>query len=425
MVSGIACGQMASQKKIGAAVMTTERVSRKQKVIYLDHHATTPLDTRVLEAMLPYLTEEFGNASSATHVYGWRAKEAVEQARQQVARLIGARGKEIVFTSGATESINLALQGIVKAYKDRPARIVTTTIEHRATLDCCDHLGSQGCEVVLVGVDHEGFVRLDELEEALKTPTLLVSIIHGNNEIGTLQDLRAVSQLCRKAGALLHVDAAQSLGKTPLDVRELGIDLLSMSAHKLYGPKGVGALYVRSGSPGVRLQPLLHGGGQERGLRPGTLNVPGIVGFGKACSLAAELIEQEAARLSALRDLLWELLETQIPNIRLNGPRRCRLPNNLNVSFANVEGESLIMALRDVAVSSGSACSSAKREPSHVLRAIGLSKALAHASLRFGLGRWTTDEEIRYAARRVAEEVQRLRAMGFGDEGNDAPTDTA
>ncbi|MGC8842076.1 MAG: cysteine desulfurase family protein, partial [Candidatus Sumerlaeaceae bacterium] len=292
---------------------------------------------------------------------------------------------------------------------------VTTTIEHRATLDCCDYLARQGCEIELVGVDEQGFVRLDELERALSKPTLLVSVIHGNNEIGTLQDLGTIAALCRKRGALLHVDAAQSLGKTPLNVRELSIDLLSMSAHKLYGPKGVGALYVRGGTPGVKLTPLLHGGGQERGLRPGTLNVPAIVGFGKACSLAAELMEEEGARLSMLRDLLWQLIEARIPNVRLNGPRHNRLPNNLNISFAQVEGESLIMALRDVAVSTGSACSSAKREPSHVLRAIGVSGELAHASLRFGLGRWTTEEEVRYAVSRLAEEVHRLRALGFSE----------
>jgi cysteine desulfurase len=389
---------------------------REGKVVYLDHHATTPLDPRVLDAMMPYLTHEFGNASSATHAYGWRAREAVEKARAQVAQLIGAKPREIVFTSGATESINLALQGAVRARRNRTARIVTTPIEHRATLDCCDHLRAAGAEVASVAVDAEGFVKLDELERELAPGAIVVSIIHGNNEIGTLQDVEAIGRLAGAAGALLHVDAAQSLGKVPIDVRAMGIDLLSMSGHKIYGPKGVGALYVRSGTPGVKLEPILFGGGQERGLRPGTLNVPGIVGFGAACEIAAAEGAQETERLGSLRDLLWSLLQEKVAGVHLNGPRERRLPNNLNVSFERVEGEALLMALRDVAVSSGSACSSGRREASHVLRAIGVSTQLAHASLRFGLGRWTTREEIEFAAGRVAKEVARLRAIGFGDE---------
>jgi cysteine desulfurase len=388
----------------------------ERKTVYLDHHATTPLDPRVLDAMMPYLTHEFGNASSSTHAYGWRAKEAVEKARGQVAALIGASAKEIIFTSGATESINLALQGAVRANTDAPRRIVTTPIEHRATLDCCDYLRENGVEIELVKVDGEGFVILDWLEAALEKPTLLVSILHGNNEIGTLQDIAKIAQICHRRGALLHVDAAQSLGKVPINVRQLGIDMLSASAHKIYGPKGVGALFVKAGTPGVRLAPILHGGGQERGLRPGTLNVPGIVGFGQACALAREEMEEDAARCARLRNLLWELLGKQVEGVRLNGPGwEKRLPNNLNISVEGVEGESLVMALRDVAVSTGSACASAKREPSHVLRAIGLSPNLAHASLRFGLGRWTTEEEIRFAAERVVQEIQRLRSIGFSE----------
>lgn len=392
-------------------------LDRTSSIVYLDHHATTPLDPRVLEKMMPYLTEEFGNASSSTHAYGWRAKEAVEKARRQVANLMGASPKEIIFTSGATESINMALQGIIRAYSKSPRRLVTTTIEHRATLDCCDYLATQGVEIVRLAVNGEGLLATETLERALETPTLLVSIIHGNNEIGTLQDLKTISQVTHRAGALLHVDAAQALGKVPINVRELGIDLLSASAHKIYGPKGVGALYVRAGTPGVRLAPILYGGGQERGLRPGTLNVAGIVGFGEACAIAQQEMEQDAQHYARLRNLLWALLEQEVPKVRLNGPAwEKRLPNNLNISVEGVEGESLIMSLRDVAVSSGSACASAKREASHVLRAIGIEQVLAHSSLRFGIGRWTREEDIRYAVRRIAEEVRRLRAIGFSEE---------
>ena len=386
-----------------------------EKLVYLDHHATTPLDPRVLDAMMPYLTHEFGNASSSTHPFGWRAKEAIERARAQVAELVNAQPKEIIFTSGATESINLALQGIVRAYPDRPRRLVTTTIEHRATLDCCKHLEKDGIEVAYVKVDSTGRVVLDELQQALEKPTLLVSVIHGNNEIGTLQDLDAIATLAHERNCFLHVDAAQSLGKVPLNVRDPQIDALSMSAHKLYGPKGTGALFLRGGAPGVRIRPLLFGGGQERGLRPGTLNVPGIVGFGAACAMAKEVMPSEARHLASLRDYLWELLQQQIPHIRLNGSMEYRLPNNLNVSFEGVEGESLLTRLRDVAVSSGSACSSGSHEASHVLRALGLSPRLAHSSIRFGLGRWTTREEIEYAAARIAEEVKQLRSFGTGE----------
>lgn len=387
-----------------------------KSVVYLDHHATTPLDPRVLEKMMPYLTDEFGNASSSTHAYGWRAKEAVEKARSQVANLMGALPKEIVFTSGATESINLALQGVVRAYGERPRRIITTRIEHRATLDCCDYLAAQGVEIVKLPVNTEGLLAPEMLESALEKPALCVSIIHGNNEIGTLQELETISDITHRAHALLHVDAAQALGKVPINVRELGIDLLSASAHKIYGPKGVGALYVRAGTPGVRLAPILYGGGQERGLRPGTLNVAGIVGFGEACAIAQQEMEQDARHCAQLRNLLWELLVQTVPRVHLNGPAwDKRLPNNLNVSVEGVEGESLIMSLRDVAVSSGSACASAKREASHVLRAIGADQVLAHSSLRFGIGRWTREEDVRYAVRRIAEEVRRLRAIGFSE----------
>ncbi|RMH27227.1 MAG: cysteine desulfurase [Candidatus Hydrogenedentota bacterium] len=378
--------------------------------VYLDNHATTRLDPRVLEAMMPYLTTEYGNASSTTHLYGMRAKEAVERARSQVAALIGASPKEIIFTSGATESINAALKGALACSSRK--RVVTTAIEHKAVLDCCHFLQSRGIEVEVVPVTSEGFVDLAALQTALQEETALVSIIHANNEIGTIQPLEEIARLAKPHGALLHVDAAQSLGKIPIQVRSLGIDLMSMSAHKLYGPKGVGALYVRGGLPGVKLEPLLHGGGQERGLRAGTLNVAGIVGLGAACEIARAEMTTEAERLRQLRDLLLARLREGIEGLVVNGSLTSRLPNNLNVSIPGVEGEALLMSLRnEVAVSSGSACASHTREASHVLKAIGRSPALAHSSLRFGLGRFTTREEVEFAATSVIEKVKKLRSL--------------
>lgn len=391
--------------------MTAEMTNVPVQVpVYLDNHATTRLDPRVLEAMMPYLTTEYGNASSSTHLYGMRAKEAVERARSQVAALIGASPKEIIFTSGATESINTALKGALACCSRK--RVVTSAIEHKAVLDCCHFLQGRGIEVEVVPVTPEGFVDLAALQAALQEETGLVSIIHANNEIGTIQPLDEIARLVRQSGALLHIDAAQSLGKIPIEVRHLGIDLLSLSAHKIYGPKGVGALYVRGGLPGVKLEPLLHGGGQERGLRAGTLNVAGIVGFGAACEIARGEMAAEAERVRQLRDLLLARLQESIEGLVINGSLTSRLPNNLNVSIPGVEGEALLMSLRnEVAVSSGSACASHTREASHVLKAIGRSPALAHSSLRFGLGRFTTLEEIEFAAACVIEKVKKLRSL--------------
>lgn len=390
--------------------------------VYLDYHATTPVDPRVLEAMLPWFTAEFGNAASRTHVYGQRAAEAVEQARSQVAALIGAEPKEVVFTSGATESINLALAGAFEAARQGVGPhagrdgLVTLPTEHKATLDTVRVLQGKGARVTIVPVGEEGLIRMDRLEEVLTPGTLLVSVLMANNEIGVLQPVGEIARRAEAAGALVHVDAAQALGRLPLDVRLEGMDLLSMSAHKIYGPKGVGALFVRRRTPRIRLAEQIHGGGHERGLRSGTLNVPGIVGFGEACALAARELEQEARRTGALRDRLLERLRLELgpEGFRVNGALEPRLPNNLNVSFRGVEGESLIMGMRDVAVSSGSACTSASAEPSHVLAALGLTPDEAHSSIRFGLGRFTTEEEIDYAAARVVETVRWLRARAPG-----------
>lgn len=387
--------------------------------VYLDCHATTPLDPRVLEAMMPYLTTEFGNAASRTHQYGWRAHEAVEKARAQVAALIGAEPKEIIFTSGATESINLALTGAFEAAAAGVGphagrnHLVTLATEHKATLDTVRFLERQGARVTVAPVGKDGRADFLALEDLLDDRTLLVSIMHANNEIGVIQPVADLAPAVLKRSALLHVDAAQSLGRLPIDVRRDGIDLMSMSSHKLYGPKGVGALFIRRRTPRIRLTEQIHGGGHERGLRSGTLNVPGIVGFGEACAIAAREMEEEGRRTAALRDRLLERLRTELgPDaLRVNGSMEFRLPNNLNVSFRGIEGESLIMGMRDVAVSSGSACTSASSEPSHVLAAIGLTPEEAHSSLRFGLGRFTTREEIEHAATRVIETVRRLRAM--------------
>lgn len=387
-------------------------------MIYLDNHATTPVDPRVLAAMLPYFSEHFGNPSSRNHAYGWAAEEAVEKARVQVARLVGARdergepsGKEILFTSGATESINLALKGVCELYREKGRHLVTTAIEHKATLDVSAHLERQGFEVTVLGVDRYGLVDPEAFRAALRPDTILASVIHGNNEIGTLQDVAALGELCRANGTLFHVDAAQTVGKVPVDVNAMRIDLLSISGHKVYGPKGVGALYVRRKHPRVRLAPLIHGGGQERGMRSGTLNVPGIVGLGKACAVAEAELEGEIERLTGLRDSLYLQITEALDEVHLNGHPTCRLPGNLNLSFAFVEGESLMMGMKGIAVSSGSACTSASLEASYVLRALGIGDDLAHTSLRFGLGRFNTQEEIDQTARVVIEQVRRLRAM--------------
>ncbi|MBW2382009.1 MAG: cysteine desulfurase [Deltaproteobacteria bacterium] len=378
--------------------------------IYLDHHATTPVDPRVLEAMLPYLREDFGNAASSAHVYGWRAEAAVEDARERIAAAIGAEPREVVWTSGATESNNLAILGAAEASRRR-RRVVTVTSEHPAVLDPCRYLARQGSDLIELAVDGRGLLDPAAVEAALSEDTLLVSVMAANNEIGVLQPIDEIGRLCRARGVLFHTDAAQAVGRIPIDVDAACIDLLSISGHKIYGPKGVGALFVRSRRPRARIAPRQHGGGHERGLRSGTLPVPLIVGMARALELCLAEREAEAARLLALRDRLWQRLEAELPGLRINGDTRRRLPGNLNVAFEDVDGERLLLALSGVAVSSGSACASARPEPSHVLAAIGLPEKLARASLRFGLGRGTTEDEIDRAAARVIDEVRKERGI--------------
>jgi cysteine desulfurase len=379
--------------------------------IYMDHHATTPVDPRVLEAMLPYFTQEFGNPASRNHPFGWAAEKAVEHARQQVADLIGATPKEIVFTSCATEANNLALKGAAAMYAEKGNHIVTCAIEHKAVLDPCHQLEKQGFRVTYLPVKQDGRIGLDELRAAITPRTILISIMTANNEIGVIQPVAEVGAIAKEAGILFHTDAVQSVGKIPFDVNQVKADLVSMSGHKIYGPKGVGALYVRRRNPRVLLGEQISGGGHERGIRSGTLNVPGIVGFGKAAELCRLEMAEEGARLRQLRDRLKQKLEQHLDGIYVNGSMEHRLPHSLNVSFAYVEGESLLMGINDVAVSSGSACTSASLEPSYVLKALGAGDDLAHSSIRFGLGRWTTDEEVDYVAEKVAVVVRRLREM--------------
>jgi cysteine desulfurase len=376
--------------------------------VYLDSHATTPVDPRVLEAMLPFFTERFGNPSSRSHPFGWAADEAVETARDEVAKLLGARLREIVFTSGATESNNLALRGVA-ALRGR-GHIITAVTEHKAILDPCRRLEREGFRVTYLPVDREGLVAPDAVRDAIAEDTILISIMAANNEIGVLQPLAALGEIARARGVLFHTDAVQAAGKVPFDVEAAGVDLASISAHKLYGPKGVGALYVRRRRPKLDLVPLMEGGGQERGLRPGTLNVPGIVGLGRAAQLCRTEMAVEGPRLETLRDRLLTGLRERLNDVCVNGALNARLPHNLNVAFPGVEGEALLMGLRNVAVSSGSACTSTSVEPSHVLKAIGLRDQLARASLRFGLSRFTVAEEIDYAIVAVADLVERLHA---------------
>lgn len=379
--------------------------------IYLDNHATTPLDPRVLDAMMPYLTSVFGNASSRSHSFGWQAEEAVEIARDQVGALVGATGKEIVFTSGATESNNLAIKGIAHFYKERGKHIITSKIEHKAVIDSCRTLESEGFEVTYLVPGRDGLITVEQVEQAIRPDTILVSLMLANNEIGTLNPIKEIGALTRRKNIFFHVDAVQGLGRVPFSVDACNVDLVSISAHKLYGPKGVGALYVRR-KPRVRLAPLIDGGGHERGMRSGTLNVPGIVGLGVAAKIALEERESEAARLLDLRTRLFNKLKSALSDIHVNGSLEHRLAGNLNVSFAYVEGESLLMAINKfVAVSSGSACTSASLEPSYVLRALGVGDDLAHSSIRFGLGRFTTEEEIDFTADLVIKSVNRLREL--------------
>jgi cysteine desulfurase len=379
--------------------------------IYLDNNATTPVDPRVLDAMLPYFREEFGNAASRSHAYGWRAEEAVEDAREKIAALIGASGKELVFTSGATESNNLAIKGVAEFYKDKGDHIVTTRTEHKCVLDTCKRLERQGFRVTYLDVDKAGRVSADQVREAITDKTILVSVMFANNEIGTVQPVAEIGAVCREKGVLFHTDAVQGVGKLPFNVDEVKADLVSVTAHKIYGPKGIGALYVRRKPTRVRIAPLIDGGGHERGMRSGTLNVPGIVGFGKAAELARAEMAEEGLRTGRLRLKLQEYFFSHLDKLELNGHPVHRLPGNLNVSFAYVEGEALMMAIKNVAVSSGSACTSASLEPSYVLRACGVSEELAHTSIRFGIGRFNSEEEIDYVGKYVVEQVTKLREM--------------
>lgn len=391
--------------------MSSRSGSAKSTTIYMDNHATTPMDPRVVAVMLPTFTEVFGNAASRNHAYGWEAEGLVDLAREQVANSIGATAKEIVFTSGATESNNLAIKGAAEMYGDKGKHIITVVTEHKAVLDPCKRLESEGFEVTWLPVQPDGLVDLNQLRDSFRDDTILVSIMTGNNEIGVIQPVAEIGRLCKERGVLFHTDGTQAVGKIPMDVEAMNIDLLSLSAHKMYGPKGVGALYVRRRKPRVRLTCQMDGGGHERGMRSGTLNVSGIVGLGEACRLALEELETERDRVTRLRDRLLDKLFSQLDEIYLNGHREHRLPGNANVSFAYVEGESLLMGIGDVAVSSGSACTSASLEPSYVLRALGVGDELAHSSIRFGLGRFNTEEEVDYVANKLVDVVRRLREM--------------
>ncbi len=394
-----------------------------ETVIYMDNHATTRLDPRVLEAMLPYFTEIYGNAASTTHVYGWQAKEAVDAARETIAAAIGASAREIYFTSGATESNNLAIRGLAERTPADCHRVVSVCTEHPSVLDPIEKLGQKGWETILLPViqaphDRAGLIELDQLAAALRSKTALVSVMLANNEIGAIQPIEEIARISHEAGAVVHTDATQAIGKIPVNVDALGVDLMSFTAHKLYGPKGIGALYVRRRSPPIRIEPLIYGGGHERGLRSGTLNVAGIVGFARAIELAHQDLANESVRLRNLRDQLYQGLQAAIPNIALNGPAlnppNQRIPGNLNLSFPGVDGETLLLALKDVvALSSGSACSSANPEPSHVLRALGLSDQIARTSIRFGLGRFNTSEDVLRVTQAIARAIHDLRSMGI------------
>lgn len=378
--------------------------------IYLDSNATTPVDERVLNAMIPYFTQSFGNAASRNHSFGWSAEEAVDYAREQVAKIIGASEKEIIFTSGATESNNLAIKGVFEMYAEKGKHIITLNTEHKAVLDTCKHLEKLGAEITYLTVGTDGLLNLEDLEKAMRPDTILVSVMYANNEIGVVQPIREIAAIAKKFGALFHTDATQAVGKIPVDVIADGIDLLSFTAHKMYGPKGVGALYVRRKNPRVKVTAQMDGGGHERGMRSGTLNVPGIVGFGKACEIALAEMDSDAKRLGALRDKLENAL-LQMEEAYLNGSKEHRLPHVANISFKYVEGEGLMMGVKDIAVSSGSACTSASLEPSYVLKNLGLDDELAHSSLRFGLSKYTTEEEIDYTISHVKEAVNKLRDM--------------
>jgi cysteine desulfurase len=380
--------------------------------IFMDNHSTTPVDPRVLEEMLPYFTTKFGNAASRNHPFGWEAEEAVDYARERIAKLVGAKdAKEIVLTSGATESDNLALKGVAEFYKDKGNHIITTTTEHKAILDTCKRLEKEGCEVTYLAVGKDGLVDPDDVKKAITDKTILVSVMLANNEIGTVQPLEAIGNITRERGVLLHSDAVQGAGKVEFDVQKMNVDLASVSSHKIYGPKGVGALYVRRSKPRVRIVAQMDGGGHERGMRSGTLAVPLIVGFGKACEILSREGKAESAKLVVLRERLRSRIMSRLDEVYVNGSLEHRLPGNLNISFNFVEGEGLMMAMKEVAVSSGSACTSASLEPSYVLRALGVGDELAHSSIRFGLGRFNTEEEVDYVADLVVAKVKGLREL--------------
>ncbi len=379
--------------------------------IYMDNNATTQVDPRVLDAMMPYFREKFGNAASRTHSFGWEAEEGVEQARGQVAQVLNADSKEIIFTSGATEANNIAIKGVAAMYDQKGRHIITQHTEHKAVLDPAGYLAQRGFRVTILPVDRFGLIDLDQLRDAMTPETILVSIMHGNNEIGTLQPIAEIGALCKERDVLFHTDACQTFGKVAIDVQSMGIDLLSMSAHKIHGPKGVGALYVRRKKPRVRCEAVLHGGGHERGMRSGTLNVPGIVGLGTAAEICRVEFDREPARIAGLRDQLHERIVSQLDEVHLNGHPTLRTPTNLNLSFAYVEGESMMMGFADTAVSSGSACTSASLEPSYVLKSLGVGDDLAHSSIRFSLGRFNTAEEVEIVADLVVRTVRKLREM--------------
>ncbi len=378
--------------------------------IYLDYQATTPTDPRVVEVMLPYFTERFGNPHSRNHRYGWEAEDAVETARAQIASILGADAKEVIFTSGATESNNLAIKGVAYFHRDRKRHLVTVVTEHKCVLDSCRHLEDEGFRVTYLPVQQNGLVDLDQLRAAIEDDTVMVSVMAVNNEIGVVQPLAEIGRICREKGVYFHTDAAQAVGKIPLDVNAMNIDLLSVSGHKIYGPKGIGALYVRR-RPRVRLQPLITGGGQERGLRSGTLPTPLCVGLGEACAIAEREMAEEAKRLEGLRQRFYDQIMARLPDVYLNGDETHRIPGNLNLSFAYVEGEGLMMGIKGLSVSSGSACTSASLEPSYVLRALGVQEDMAHTSLRIGLGRYTTEAEVDAAVDQIVANVSKLREM--------------
>ncbi len=379
--------------------------------IYMDNHATTPVDPHVLEAMLPFFGGKFGNSASRNHAFGWAAEEAVENARGQIASLIGATPKEIIFTSGATESNNLAIKGVAEMYREKGNHIITQVIEHKAVLDTCKRLEKYGFEVTYLPVEKDGIVDPEAVRKAITPKTILISIMYANNEIGIINPIAEIGKIAKERGVLFHVDGVQAVGKIPVDVQKDNIDLLSITAHKIYGPKGVGALYVRRRNPRVQLSAIIDGGGHERGMRSGTLNVPGIVGLGKACEICQKEMPEESVRMRRLRERLKDGIFAKLDEVYINGSMQHRLPNNLNISFAYVEGESLLMGINDVAVSSGSACTSATLEPSYVLKALGVGEDLAHTSIRFGLGRFNTEEEVDYVINRMVEVVSRLRDL--------------